>query len=67
MGYPGPRRRGEFHAHMRREWRRYQGGRLHSGARKGPVVRAYDQYVAIALSSARAKQLRGAPPAPKGK
>jgi len=66
MGYPGPRRRGRFHAHMRREWRRYQQGRLHSGTRRtGPVVRAYDQYLAVALSSARAKGLRGAPPAPR--
>jgi hypothetical protein len=66
MGYPGPRRRGAFHAHMRREWQRFQRGTLHSGARTGPIVRTVSQYQAVALTSARAKHLRGAPPAPKG-
>jgi hypothetical protein len=61
------RRNTAFHRHMAREYRAYQRGRLHSGTRRtGPVVRQYDQYVAIGLSSARAKDLRGAPPAPKG-
>lgn len=69
MGYRRPTpRRSAFHQHMRREWQRFQRGTLRSGhARKGPVVRDRAQFVAIALSAARAKGLRGAPRRPRGR
>jgi Family of unknown function (DUF6496) len=66
MGYPGPRRTSAFHRHMRSRMRSFTKGKMHSTkARTGPVVRSTAQAVAIALSEARAKHLRGAPPAPK--
>ena len=61
------RRDTAFHRHMAREWRAYKRGSLHSGTRRtGPVVRQYAQFVAVGLTTARARKLRGAPPAPKG-
>jgi Family of unknown function (DUF6496) len=54
-----------YRRHMSASMRRYYAGRMHSGARRGPIVHQHDQAVAISLTEARAKHLRGAPPAPK--
>jgi hypothetical protein len=51
---------------MRSRMRSFTKGTMHSGKKRtGPVVHQYKQAVAIGLSEARAKHLRGAPPAPK--
>jgi hypothetical protein len=61
-----PARPSAFHRHMRSRMRSFTKGTMHSGKKRtGPVVHQYKQAVAIGLSEARAKHLRGAPPAPK--
>jgi hypothetical protein len=39
--------------------REYKSGKLHSGSKKGPVVKSRDQAVAIALRSAGVKKKQG--------
>lgn len=38
---------------VRKVMREYKGGKLHSGSKKGPVVKSRKQAIAIALSEAR--------------
>jgi hypothetical protein len=42
---------------MSAEMRKFKKGKLHSGSKKGPVVKSKKQAVAIMLSSARKKGL----------
>jgi hypothetical protein len=41
-----------------KEWKQ---GKLHSGSKKGPVVKSQKQAVAIGLSEQRQKRLKGKP------
>ena len=49
------------------EMRKYKSGKLHSGSKKGPVVRTQAQATAIMLSVAREKGLLKNYPPKKGK
>lgn len=61
-----PARPSAFHRHMRSRLRAFAKGTMHSGTKRtGPIVHQFRQAVAIALSEARAKHLRGAPKAPR--
>lgn len=41
--------------------REYKEGKLHSGSKKGPVVKSQKQAIAIAMSEARKKGLKVSP------
>jgi len=47
--------------HMSSRMKSFAKGKMHSGTKRGPVVKSQKQAVAIALSEARAKGLKGAP------
>lgn len=56
-----------FRKHMEKRMRTFKKGQMHSHKRRtGPVVRKRSQAIAIALSEARKKGLKGAPQMVKG-
>jgi hypothetical protein len=52
-----------YEAFVKEEMGKYKRGSLHTGSKKGPVVKNRKQAIAIALSQARKKGLKGAPKA----
>jgi Family of unknown function (DUF6496) len=44
---------------VRRVFREFKAGKLHSGSKKGPLVRSRKQAIAIALSQGRRVSRRG--------
>jgi hypothetical protein len=46
--------------HMQSRMHAFKAGKMHSGTKKGPVVKSREQAVAIGLSEAREAGLKGA-------